>query len=395
MRTLLLLASLLLASAASAQTDMTSARSGLREFQQVCAEEGTRFWGVSLCGRLLLVEPRTRLTIATFREPDGKFSERDGLFEGTLPTEIQIANTSVHWGADDWAMVMLPLPVDPFSRLRLLTHESFHRIQPGLNLNTEDVANGHLDSEDGRLWLRMEIRALSQALRLSGTSARVATEDALLFRAARRSVLPNGARAEMSLEMQEGLAEFTGTAVALARTGESVNRVARSVEAWDDQTAYARSFAYATGPVLGLLLDRYAPGWRKKIRRDTDLSTMLAAALRFRSGTSLMVQARLRAGAYGFTAVAADEHAREERRQATLAAFRARFIEGPVLLFPRTEELRRTFNPSTLVTFGDNGTVYPAGTFTSRWGRLQIDDTGGLLAPDNQSLRPPIPRNGR
>ena len=33
------------------------------------------------------------------------------------------------------------------------------------------------------------------------------------------------------------------------------------------------------------------------------------------------------------------------------------------------------------------GTVYPTGTFISRWGKLQVDDVGALLAPDNQSLR--------
>ena len=58
-----------------------------------------------------------------------------------------------------------------------------------------------------------------------------------------------------------------------------------------------------------------------------------------------------------------------------------------MLQFPRTEELRRTFNPNNLVTFSGYGTVYPTGTFTSRWGKLQIDDVGGLLGPDNQSLK--------
>jgi hypothetical protein len=62
-----------------------------------------------------------------------------------------------------------------------------------------------------------------------------------------------------------------------------------------------------------------------------------------------------------------------------------------VLEFPRTEELRRTFNPNNLVTFGDYGTVYPTGTFTSRWGKLQIDDVGGLLGSDNQSLKVSAP----
>ena len=179
--------------------------------------------------------------------------------------------------------------------------------------------------------------------------------------------------------------------IALRSTGESIVRVARTVEVFEDQSAYSRSFAYATGPALGLLLDRYAGEWRKKLKRDSELSLILGYALGFRPGSNPVDAARVRGERYGFRAVAADEQAREKRVQALLAGFRARFIDGPVLQFPQTEELRRTFNPNNLVTLGSNGTVYPTGTFTSRWGRLQIDDVGGLLGPDNQSLRVTAP----
>jgi hypothetical protein len=123
------------------------------------------------------------------------------------------------------------------------------------------------------------------------------------------------------------------------------------------------------------------------VKPDTDLALLLARALGFRLGTNSIDPARVRAQRYGFQAVAADEQAREARTQILLVGFRARFIDGPTLRFPRAEELRRSFNPNNLITFGDNGTVYPSGTFTSRWGRLQIDDVGALLSPDNQSIR--------
>jgi hypothetical protein len=378
-------------SVAAAQTDSSATRARLKEFEVVCRKEGNELWGVSLCGRLLLVEPQSRSTVANFRDPAGTFEERDGVYMGTLPADIQLANTSVHWGPDEWAMVLLPLPDDEFTRIRLLAHESFHRVQAGLNLNASDAANGHLDTEAGRLWLRMELRALAQALRLEGNAARGAARDALLFRAARRSLSPEAGKSESALEVQEGLAEYTGTVVALRSTGESMARVARSIEDFEDRTAYSRSFAYATGPALGLLLDRYAGDWRTRLTRDSDLSLVLGSALGFRPGSNLIDRAKLRADSYGFRAVAADEHDRESRRQTLLAEFRAHFIDGPVLQFPRAEELRRAFNPNNLVTFGSYGTVYPTGTFTSRWGKLQIDDVGGLLAPDNQSLRVSAP----
>jgi hypothetical protein len=372
---------------------LVAARSGLAEFQSLCREEGERLWGVSLCGRLLLVDLKSRMSVATARDPEAKFEEMDGLFLGKLPPDLLIANTSVRWGSDQWAMVVLPLPNDQFSRLRLLAHESFHRIQSALNLSSSDTPSGHLDTESGRLWLRLELRALSQALRLDGDAARAAARDALLFRATRRQLNVGAASRESALEIQEGLAEYTGTVIALGTTGESVSRVARSVEASEDQPAFSRSFAYATGPALGLLLDRYGGAWRKKLRQDSDIASLLGQALAFRANTDLVNRAGSRAQRYGFRAVAADEGARAARTQALLADYRARFVDGPILQFPKTEDLRRSFNPNNLVPLGESGTVYPTGIFVSRWGKLQIDDVGGLLSPDNQSLRVSCPSN--
>src|SRR5437899_3307870 len=170
-------------------------------------------------------------------------------------------------------MVSLPLPIDEFLRIRLLAHESFHRVQPALGLRASDAASGHLDSESGRLWLRLELRALSQALRLDGDAARSATKDALLFRTTRQHLNAGADVRESALEIQEGLAEYTGTVIALARSGEALTRVARAVETFEDRPAFSRSFAYATGPALGLLLDRYAVGWRKKLKQDSNLAS--------------------------------------------------------------------------------------------------------------------------
>jgi hypothetical protein len=376
---------------AFAQSDLGPARTGLSEFGDVCAKEDSQLWRTSLCGRIVLVDPRTRRALSNARDPENQFTERDGVFEGTLPGRFLLANTSIRWGTEDWAMVLLPLPVDRYSRVRLLTHESFHRIQKGLGLEASDQANSHLDTESGRIWLRLELRALAQALRLEGQAGRAATNDALLFRAARRNLNPGSDANENALEIQEGLAEYTGTVVALKFSGESVNRVARAVEAFEDQSSYSRSFAYATGPALGLLLDRYDENWRRVLKANTDISGLLAKAVDSTPEANVVAQARKRAAAYGYSAVAEDEQARDRRRKQQLAAFQSRFIDGATLRFPRTAELQRSFNPNNLVTMGDSGTVYPTGTFTSRWGRLEVDDVGALLAPDNQSLRVSAP----
>src|SRR5574341_1800027 len=79
------------------QSDLSAAQRALQHLRLACDHEGSSLWGAPLCGRLLLVEPRSRLALATERDPDGKFQEREGYFVGTLAPELPLANTSVRW----------------------------------------------------------------------------------------------------------------------------------------------------------------------------------------------------------------------------------------------------------------------------------------------------------
>jgi hypothetical protein len=367
---------------AAAQNDDAQA---LLEFRAASLHETTPLWGVPLWGKMILVDPNTRSAIATERDPDGKFQQRGPFFYGSLPSRFTPSNTSIEWGSEKWALVMLPLPRSPYVRIRLLAHESFHRLQKDLNLDSVDPVNAHLDTETGRVWLRMELRALARALRTTGPEARAAAQDAMAFRATRQKLHPEARLHEAALEIQEGLPEYTGTVLALQETGESVIRAARATEDFEDQTSFSRSFAYATGPALGLLLDRYQPGWRKAVKRDSDLSAMLRAAIGVGAAPS--------PDQYGYRSVAAEEQDREAQHQRQLTGFQKLFFEGPILLFPKTGTLNRSFNPNNVVSFGDQGTIYPTGTFSSQWGKLTVDSVGALLGPDYQSLRVAAPNN--
>jgi hypothetical protein len=206
----------------------------------------------------------------------------------------------------------------------------------------------------------------------------------------RQGLFPGSAAAEAGMERHEGLPEYTGVVVALRATGETVDREARVVEAFEDSDAYARSFAYATGPALGLLLDRYAEGWRGRAA-SAGLGSMLVAALKVRVPQDLAGEARKQAARYGYAAVSAAEKEREERHQAVLADLTSRFLNGPTLDFPATPDSNRTFNPMALVPFPPHGTYYPTGTFTAKWGKLEVKSAGALVAPDNATLRVPAP----
>jgi len=370
--------------------DTVAALAGLHRLDQACAADAGSLWGRSLCGPVALVDRATRTTIANRADSSGEWSAHEHAFIGQLPAHFGLANTSFDFGGTRWAMVLLPLPADEFAGVALLVHESFHRIQRELSLEGLGPACPHLDTRDGRLWLRLELRALAVAVRTRGDSAARAARDALVFRWHRQRLFPGADSLESQLEIQEGLAEYTGDKLALAFTGMGEARVARDIESFEKRPSYVRSMAYASGPGLGLLLDRYSPGWRRRITPQSRLAELLAKALRAEPPPKLDSEAGRRGGAYGLAEVQAEEEARERDRQARAADYRARLVDGPTLTL-RASSINFTFDPNSLVPLGDPGTAYPTGTFSAAWGKLVVESGGALVGADFTRVVVPAP----
>lgn len=375
--------------AGQASIDQDAAIKGLTEWTKVCNNYAF-LWNKTLCGPTLLVDPSTRWAV-TNTDPGAGFEKSEQVYIGRLPEQFTPSNTSIAWNGRNWAMIMLPLPSDPFLQFDVLAHESFHRIQPSLGLSASDAPDPCLDTEAGRVWLRLELRALAQALRSSGSFGRESAADGMLFRTYRDQLCAGTQEMEAAMEKQEGLAEYTGVFVALRETGETISREARVIEAFEDSNAFARSFGYAVGPAVGLLLDRYAPGWRKRASSAPSLDSLLISASNVHFDRDLQRLATERAAVYGYRAVLSAEDAREQRQQAFLSELRKMFLEGPTLEFPSEPEMTRNFNPQTLVPLPPHGTYYPTGTFTANWGKLEVESGGALVSADNRSLRIPAP----
>ena len=376
---------------ARAQTsaDSAAALTGVREYWAACSHDAGRTWGKSLCGPLITVDGRTGLAVATDSPPQGAFSRRGTLWIGKVPEGMQVANTAFAWNGRRWSTVRLPLPADRFTRIQLLVHESFHRIQPDLHLNAGDAMNAHLDERDGRWLLRLEMRAMAAAIQATGAASRRATTDALLFRAQRHSLYPGADSLENALEVQEGLAEYTGARLALRETGLTAARAAQAAAEFEDRPTYVRALGYGTGPLLGLLLDRYAPRWRTRILQ-AGFSRQLAGAVGFVPPADLAAAVAASALRYSGDALARAEDERAATRARATADYRARLVEGPVIVLS-ADQLFRSFNPNNLVPLGANGTVYPNGTFQAEWGVLTVEHGGALVAPGNRVVRVPVP----
>jgi hypothetical protein len=383
--------------------DTSRALGALRDFGQACARDAGGMWGHSLCGPIALVVPETRMIIANDTAAGRPFVPVAGAYISVLPTGLQLANTSFSWVNRQWAMVLMPaLSGSRFDQLALLAHESFHREQSAIGLSGADALNPHLDERDARRLLRLELRALASALIAPDTAARRQAEDALLFRRLRRTLYPGADSTETALELAEGIAEYTGNAAALLLFPDSIAHVARNVAAVETRPSFVRSFAYGTGPALGLLLDRFAgPGWRRAFLDSArtahpSLSGALARALHLSPAamtrTALVRTVNQRAKRYDDVAIQGEETARAAARATRLAGYRARLVAGPVLEL-KQKRLQQSFNPNELIPLGDIGTIYPTGSFSAEWGSLEVTD-GALVSADYQSVRVAAPAVG-
>ena len=361
---------------------LAEARRAFEDAEAAAVADGGRLWGRELSGPMIFADRATRAVVANQPDEADRLVEREGLFTGTLPREIGIANTATQWAGVRWTMVAWPLPADRAARTQLLMHESFHRIQPELGHRAENPLNAHLDAEEGRVWLRLEFRALAQALRASPEARVRAAEDALLFRAQRRALFPGAAAEEAALERNEGLAEYTGLALCGLPAAGVFERAAARLLGEERSESFSRSFAYATGPAYGLLLDGARPGWREELDARSDLAALLAQALPWAAPEVLVVEALGRADQHGGDAVFAAEEELARRRAEELAGYRARFVDGPVLVLPFGSSMNFTFDPSDVRSAGDLGSVYGSIRIADDWGILDVVRGGALLVRD-------------
>ena len=370
------------APAASSPIDVAQAKAAFAEAESVSNKEGGRLWGKKLYGALFFVDPETRAVVADEGDPDGVLHAADGVYVGTLPKEVIVSNAPVEWEGKRWTMLMWPtIPADPIDRRVTFAHELFHRIQPGLSLMAPDSPNLQLDGAEGRLWLQLEWRALAAAL-VEHRSAAAQTEairDALAFRSHRHALFPGSAQTEASLEIAEGVPEYTGTIAGEPDRDSARWRAVGKLSNPDLTTTFVRSFAYTSGPPYGLLLDERLPGWRKKLSAQSDLSALLASTLPAHAAIS----AESRAPLYGAAAIRIAETDRAQKMESTKARYRARLVEGPTLLLPGGRHFAFSFNPSALVSLGDANTVYPTFHATAEWGTLDVTD--GVLVPTDFS----------
>ncbi len=377
-----LLSALLIATglpADESRIDRDRAARYFKEAEQLSRQDGGALWGIPLYGPMLLVHGETREIVANRVDTKGRLKQEGEVWIGTLPASEIMANMATNWSGGRWTMLIWPLPEDEDRRATLMVHELFHRVQDDLDLPAANPSNAHLDEMAGRLWLRLELEALRAAL---GSEAQDQAEDvrsALIFRARRHWLFDSAAAEEAALERNEGLAEYTGVALAGRGAEKTLAHLGAKIDGVAELPSLVRSFAYTTGPIYGLLLDRQGPAWRRQLHGEVGLGDLLARQMGLTLPEAPERQAEARLARYGGEAIRQAEDGRERRRQERLAAYRRRLVDGPVLVI-RLQSPRTQFNPNNLQPLGEHGTVYPTLRVADAWGILTVT-RDALLGP--------------
>jgi len=376
--------------AQSSPIDITLATQYFQEANDLCSRDNGKLWGVSLCAPMLFVDRKTRSVVANQADRESILTKDGNVFVGKLPPQVNIANTATEWAGVRWTMVIFPLPEDKIRRANLMAHEMWHRVQNDIGFPSSGAANNHLDSRDGRVWLQLEWRALAAALTTRGKQRRQAIADALLFRAYRRTIFPSAAAEEREMEMHEGLAEYTGVKLS-GSPNLSQYVVGTDLKEAPQKQTFVRSFAYASSPAYGILLDETKAKWRRNLKKGDDLGILLQKRLSIKLPSNIEQAANLRAKNYDGDKLQVSETERENNRRKLLDEYRAKLVNGAVLVVPILK-MSMQMNPGNLVPLEPVGTVYPDIRIVDAWGILTVTK-GALIKSDFSKISVSTPTN--
>lgn len=381
----------LFAGLAFGQSKQTDSSKYAEYFKEI--KEATRkfqsLWGKDLYSAILLVNPKTREVFANEPDSGGLLKRAGKIYSGSLPENINTANTAMTWNGKDWAMITLPLPDDKFDRLDLIAHELFHKAQPSLGFKLNNIDNNHLNDKNGRIYLRLELEALKQAVMAPKSKLMRHLQDAFVFRAYRHELYPNAAKTENQLELHEGLAEFTGFIVSGQRGKQAASHFAESITKFLSNPTFVRSFAYQTTPIYGYLLRNRRKSWNRQIDVDSDLTKYFQKEFGISLPANLRFASEQIADLYNGKQIFAEETRRDEESKRRIAEFKRKFVDEPhfEIIF---EKMSVSFDPGNVVPLEEKGTVYPNIRVTDNWGILTVEN-GALMSPTWDKISISIP----
>lgn len=391
---LLLCVSTLFACAQKAKINNKTCLSYFKEVEKI-TKKYSSIWDKDLYAPILLVDPETMRIFANEPDTAGVLKKEGEIYIGKLPANIMIANTAIPWNGKEWAMIILPLPKNKYDRINLITHELFHVAQPDLGFEMFNPENGHLDEKEGRIYLRLELEALKKAIQESSKPLQQKhLANALVFRKYRNTLYEHSGEMENKLEINEGLAEYTGMMHAGRSESQTKTHFVKSIDMFFKNPTYTRSFAYQTIPVYGYFLQKTQKDWNKNVKATTDLTDYFIMLLNIELPENLEKEIEKNRPLYNGDIIMREETARADSIKKVKIAYKEKFVKQAhvELVF---EQMRVSFDPRNIISLENEGTIYPEIKVVDNWGLLVVENYA-LMSPswDKISLALPFEITG-
>lgn len=354
--------------------------------REICDSDSGRLWGENLFGPVMYVDGRSRTLYANVPDKEGLLRERDGVYSGILPKERIITNNVIEFGGVKYAMVPLPENEDRYRIVTRTVHSLFHSFQDRHDLKPSTISTRHLNEKNARLYLKLEWKALTNAIKSSGEPRNQAIRDALVFRGARRELFPTAITDENKFENFEGLTTFTYIKLCTSGPDEIRTRILEYLDRIYQNNSYAFGYGFVNGALYATLLNDKDFDFRQIRTQDFDLGKAVLDAY----GVTLPAVCRDVAGSLAFNYDIQAIRAEESERDAMINEYTRRIVatynEKPVVTITM-ESPNFSFEPEDIDYLDTLGTLYQKLRVSDNWGKLAVDKGGALITNDLRTLR--------
>ncbi len=350
----------------------------ISEFENEAKIENSKTWDISFDIPIIIA---TENIVITNRNIEN-FNKYKNIYYG-ITNEIKPgAHTSISWKGIDWAFYTYPDKSFEIrkERLNLFFHEAFHRNQKFLKLNGEWTQCSHLNNSNARTLLKLEYNALLKCLTDINNSTSII--DALSFRAYRYYLYPKAYNEEQSIEICEGLANYTGLKLS-GYTNDEVLNILKYRKSFNSQL-----FAYYTGALYGFILDKTDSTWRKEINNKDNFLYFTQKRLDLKLPEHLKMHIKKVRNNYGWDTISKTEKIISKKTKKQEKYYSKIFFKNPIIKIPRNLCTGGfIFNSSIIFPLAE-GKVYNGFSTYGDWGELIAKDE--IFFSDNILLPTPF-----
>ena len=357
-----------------------------REVQAICKNDNGKLWGKNLYGPLMFVDRPTRKIFANQPDKEGTLKEKDGVYTGDYPKELIIEYKPLEFGGTLFAMAPLPAEEDDYRIITRAINSFCHLFQKTNGLEPRSFNTRHMDDKNARLWLKLEWKALRNAINNEGDIRLQAIRDALIFRGARRELYPKSVNDENRFEDYQGLATFTSIALCEDTAGKSKKKLIENLDRTYTMQSYGRIYGFIHGALYAYLVQEKGFDF-KTIHSDTiDLGNEVKTLYNIQLPLICRDVAGSIALSYDIESIYKEEEQRLTDIKERIHKEISSFTEKPVV-YLELESPYFDFEPENIRSLDTLGTIYSTMRVSDNWGKLTVDKGGCLVSYNLKYLR--------